>query len=343
MNEFLKGILDGIYALVGNYGWSIVVFTLLIKLILSPFDYKSRVSMRKTTKIQPQIAAIQKKYAKDQDKMNQKMSELYRKEKINPLSSCLPMLLTMPVLFAMFAAMRMMANEQQIQQAFAILQGNAPAVEGWLWIKNVWMPDSPFSPVWPDLSILQQISADRWVAGINALDPAVWSSIQTSISNATGVLIDPAVFKGNLQSYVNAIYTTMSQTPSYVEHVAKLPGFSFNLIITQLEVFRNYNGFFILPVVSAVSQFLMTKMQGGAETAPAASNDPKAQSQQSTSNFMKWFFPLFSLWICAGYNAAFAIYWVASNLFAMAETFAINKYLDMKEKKESIAAEGNVK
>ena len=145
MNEFLKSILDGIYSLVGNYGWSIVLFTMLIRLVLMPFDYKSRVSMRKTTKLQPQINALQKKYAKDQEKLNQKMSELYRKEKINPLSSCLPMLLTLPILYAMFAAMRMIANEQLIQQTFSILQGHEPVLEGWLWVKNVWMPDSPFA------------------------------------------------------------------------------------------------------------------------------------------------------------------------------------------------------
>ena len=111
MNEFLKGILDGINVLFGNYGWSIIVFTVLIRVVLFPFDYKSRVSMRKTTKIQPQMAALQKKYANDKEKLNKKMAELYKKEHINPLSGCLPVLLTMPILFAMFAAMRMIAEE----------------------------------------------------------------------------------------------------------------------------------------------------------------------------------------------------------------------------------------
>ena len=96
MNEFLKGILDGINTVIGNYGWSIVVFTLLLRIVLFPFDYKSRVSMRKTTKLQPQLAALQKKYANDKEKLNRKMSELYKKEKINPLSSCLPRLLPDP-------------------------------------------------------------------------------------------------------------------------------------------------------------------------------------------------------------------------------------------------------
>lgn len=126
MNEFLKGILDGINTVIGNYGWSIVVFTLLLRIVLFPFDYKSRVSMRKTTKLQPQLAALQKKYANDKEKLNRKMSELYKKEKINPLSSCLPMLLTLPILFAMWTALRIIANEQMVSQVFTILQGQTP-------------------------------------------------------------------------------------------------------------------------------------------------------------------------------------------------------------------------
>ena len=59
MSQFLKNILDGINTVFGNYGWSIIIFTLLIKLVLMPFYYKSRVSMRKTTKVQPQLNALQ--------------------------------------------------------------------------------------------------------------------------------------------------------------------------------------------------------------------------------------------------------------------------------------------
>ena len=128
MSQFLKNILDGINTLFGNYGWSIIIFTLLIKLVLMPFDYKSRVSMRKTTKIQPQLTALQKKYANDKEKLNAKTAELYKKEGINPLSSCLPMLLTFPILIAMFNAMRLVANEQMVQQVFSILQNQEPVL-----------------------------------------------------------------------------------------------------------------------------------------------------------------------------------------------------------------------
>ena len=73
INTFLAGILSGINSLVHNYGWSIVVFTILIKLVLLPLDLKSRKSMRRMTSLQPQVAKLQKKYANDKEKLNQKI------------------------------------------------------------------------------------------------------------------------------------------------------------------------------------------------------------------------------------------------------------------------------
>ena len=206
MNEFLKSILDGINSVVGNYGWTIVVFSLLLRLVIFPFDYKSRVSMRKTTKIQPQMTALQKKYANDKDTLNRKMSELYKKEKINPLSSCLPMLLTMPILFAVWAALRMMANEQMVQQVFDILQGKEPVMESWLWVKNLWMPDSPFSAAWPDLNSLRMVTSDIWQNAYNTL-----------VANGANL---PATITydfsdANLQATIQAIYTYMARHDKY--------------------------------------------------------------------------------------------------------------------------------
>ena len=117
MNDFLVAILNGINSVIHNYGWSMVVFTLLIKLILLPLDYKSRKSMRRMTKLQPQIAKLQKKYANDKEKLNQKSAELYRKEGINPMSGCLPLLVSMAILWIMFAAMRTVANTEMASQA----------------------------------------------------------------------------------------------------------------------------------------------------------------------------------------------------------------------------------
>lgn len=328
MNEFLKSILDGINSVVGNYGWTIVVFSLLLRLVIFPFDYKSRVSMRKTTKIQPQLNALQKKYANDKDTLNRKMSELYKKEKINPLSSCLPMLLTMPILFAVWAALRMMANEQMVQQVFDILQGKEPVMESWLWVKNLWMPDSPFSAAWPDLNSLRMVTSDIWQNAYNTL-----------VANGANL---PATITydfsdANLQATIQAIYTYMEQMPEYVKATSNLPGWSFNLLIAQLDLKTMYNGFFILPLLAAGTQFLMNAMQ------PTQATGDANQQAQANSNFMKWFFPLFSLFVCSGYSAVFSLYWVMGNVIGAVQTVGINWYLDRKEKKDATVGEGTVK
>jgi YidC/Oxa1 family membrane protein insertase len=94
---------------VGNFGWSIIVLTILINLVMFPLRHKSAVSMRKMQQIQPQVKAIQDRYAKlkmtdpARQKMNQELMELYRSKGANPASGCVPMLLTFPVLFAFYA------------------------------------------------------------------------------------------------------------------------------------------------------------------------------------------------------------------------------------------------
>ncbi len=94
---------------VGNFGWSIVLLTVLINLVMFPLRHKSVVSMRRMQEIQPEVKAIQDRYAKlkmadpARQKMNAEMMTLYRERGVNPASGCVPMLLTMPVLFAFYS------------------------------------------------------------------------------------------------------------------------------------------------------------------------------------------------------------------------------------------------
>ena len=94
---------------IGNYGWSIIALTALINLAMFPLRHKSVVSMRRMQEIQPEVKAIQDRYAKlkmtdpARQKMNTEMMQLYRERGVNPASGCVPMLLTLPVLFAFYA------------------------------------------------------------------------------------------------------------------------------------------------------------------------------------------------------------------------------------------------
>jgi len=85
-----------------SYGWSIILLTIIIKIILYPLTLKSFTSMKELQKVQPLMKEIQQQYKEDKQKMNQEMMKLYSEHKINPLGGCLPMLLQIPILFALY-------------------------------------------------------------------------------------------------------------------------------------------------------------------------------------------------------------------------------------------------
>lgn len=101
--------LKWVHGFVGNWGWAIIVLTLLINIVIFPLRHRSMVSMKKMQALQPEVKAIQERYAKfkvtdpERQKMNQEMMALYKQKGVNPVAGCIPMLLTMPVLFAFYS------------------------------------------------------------------------------------------------------------------------------------------------------------------------------------------------------------------------------------------------
>ncbi len=95
-------LLDKIFVLIGNWGWAIILLTLLIKLVFYKLSESSYKAMAKMKQFSPRILAIRERYGSDRQKMNQAMMEMYRKEKINPIGGCLPVLVQIPVFIALY-------------------------------------------------------------------------------------------------------------------------------------------------------------------------------------------------------------------------------------------------
>ena len=141
--------LNWIQGIVGNYGWSIVILTIVLNAAMFPLRHKSVVSMRKMQEIQPQAKAIQDRYAHlkttdpSKQKMNQELMALYKERGINPASGCVPMLLTLPVLFGFYSLL-----------TTAIELRGAPFG---LWIQDLSAPDRYYvTPILMGLSQLWQ-------------------------------------------------------------------------------------------------------------------------------------------------------------------------------------------
>jgi len=107
-------VLLWIQDMVGNWGWTIILFTLLVKLVLFPLSYKGMMSMQKLKDLAPKMKELKEKYKGDPAKMNAQMMEMYKKNGANPMGGCLPMLLQIPVFFALY---RVLLNADELQGA----------------------------------------------------------------------------------------------------------------------------------------------------------------------------------------------------------------------------------
>ena len=123
LKQFLALLLTNTDKYVGNFGVSIIIVTILIKIALLPLTLKQDKSMKEMKKIQPELEKLKEKYANDKQMLNIKTMELYKEHKVNPLGGCLPLLIQLPILIALFGVLR---------------NGIIPQDSSFLWLK---LPD----------------------------------------------------------------------------------------------------------------------------------------------------------------------------------------------------------
>jgi YidC/Oxa1 family membrane protein insertase len=103
VSEFLLWAMNSLHALIGNYAWSIIVLTILIKLALWPVQNKATNEMRKMALLSPKMTEMREKFKDDPQKMNQEVMKLYKEYGVNPFSGCLPLLVQIPIFFGFYS------------------------------------------------------------------------------------------------------------------------------------------------------------------------------------------------------------------------------------------------
>ncbi len=193
ISEPLHWVLAKFYALTGNWGFAIILLVLLIKAVffkLSEAQYRSMAKMRK---LQPRIQALKDRYGDDRQKLGQAQMELFQKEKINPLGSCLPMLVQIPVFFALYWVL---VESVELRQA-----------PFFLWIQNLTAPDPYF--VLPILNAATMI-ATQYLTPTTGMDP-----VQAKMMKAMPVVFSVlfAFFPAGLVLYwtVNGMTSLLQQ------------------------------------------------------------------------------------------------------------------------------------
>src|SRR5690554_3090772 len=125
LTDLMSQALEGINSLVGNYGVSIIIFTIIMKLLMYPLSAKQSRSMKEIQEIQPELQKIQDKYKDNKEKQTEEMTKLYQERGINPAAGCLPMILTLVLIFPLYRA----------------IYGLDMTQTSFLWIENLAEPD----------------------------------------------------------------------------------------------------------------------------------------------------------------------------------------------------------
>ena len=134
-------LLSGLYDLIGNYGLSLIVLTIIVKLVLYPFYAKQIKSMMKLSTLQPKMNELQQKYGRDRALLNQKMAEFYKEEGVSMYGGCLPMLIQMIVVMGLFVLLRNPMNYIESDKMLLAIH------ESFLWINDLAQPDKWVLPI----------------------------------------------------------------------------------------------------------------------------------------------------------------------------------------------------
>ena len=325
LNSLLLTVMKTMHSFINNYALTIILFTVLIKLIVMPLNLKSRRSTMRMTSVQPKMQALQEKYKDDQEKLNQKLQELYRKEGVSPMGGCLPMIFSMIILFAMFYALRTFANEQLVAQFLTFYHNPdidpMTLTDGFLWIKNLWMPDTPFATCLPDVQSLQMV------------DFSVWNSVSEKLA-AAGLIPEALSFadRNAVSAFVSEVAAPFIASDVYAPFVAPVAGLgNLNILgIIRFTIYKVGNGWFLLPILSILTQIVMQNLT--MKSQPAA-------AQAGSQKTMLYVMTFMSLYFCAIYNSAFALYWVVSNVYAIVENIAFDRYFKLQDRKAAKAEE----
>jgi YidC/Oxa1 family membrane protein insertase len=165
---------------VGDWGFAIILLTILFRVITFPLVWKQTKSMLEMQKIQPKIKALQEKYKNNKEKQQEEMMKFYKENKVNPFGGCLPLLLQMPLLFALFSVLR-----DNLSQHIATLAPAAQAAAKQWWIL---IPDITMSP--SQVYSIASTAATQTVSAVSGAASAVATSAVVSGAGGTmaGVL-----------------------------------------------------------------------------------------------------------------------------------------------------------
>ena len=286
------------YNLTGSYGVAIILFTLVIKLILLPFQMKSKKSMIRMSRMNGRIQEIQKKYANNQAKMQEEIQKFYAEEGVNPMSGCLWSFIPLPILLALYSIIRqpithfMMLSEEVVEKLISAVSAAGVSLEGIVQMKD-------------GAAVINN--------GITQLMPYGQINLVKAASQFPELT-------GSISGWIDVNYQFLGMDLTSTPWTA-VKSFTFSAAVI---------GLILIPILAGGSQLLFSWLTMKQQPTP---DGPGAGSTKS----MMYMMPLMSVYFAFIMPAALGVYWIAQSVISLVQEQILGKFYNKKLEEEENA------
>ena len=347
-------LLNFLYNIVGNYGFAIILFSLIIKLLMLPLSVKQQKSMKKNNKIQEEMKQIQFKYKNDPEKLNQETMLLYKRENMNPLSGCFSAILQIILLFSVFYLVRSPLTYMKKIDSQTINT----------YIEEIKEAGLSTSTAYPEIEIIREIENIRLIekgeyntSNDNEENTEI---VEQEQSNENTEVIEQEQSNENnteteqLQEE-NKVDTEIINDENISEQSSKIDedvqnnneiDEKINNARVNMEFFgidlskvptASLNDFrvFIIPILYVISSFISIKMTSNMQKKQKEQEKENSESNETdtfdsieqANKSMSLMMPIMSISIASIAPLGLALYWLINNILMIFERIALNKFL----------------
>lgn len=353
MAKFMITINNALGGGVASFGWTVVLFTVILRLILSPLDIWQKVISRRNNKamerMKPQLEALQARYADDKQRLQQEQMALYKKEKYSTMGMCLPTIVTFVVFFVVFAGFRQMVGYQFAKDYKECVKAyNTSIAEQIEANKDAdYIVDNGDGKWDIDDVAKTESGADFYAAAKKNAQHAVYNVYysEDQVTIRSFLWIKNIFVSDNWAQAVPDFATVTGQKGMATSKLTGITIDEYNDVMADVLGTGGYgkegkwNGLLILPILSIALSFLSTKLLSGSQAQPPAppqdaqgEGAEKAQSQQQTMKMMQYVMPIMMGVFALFYSGAFALYMFTSSLCAILFQLTFNLIAKLVDK-----------
>ena len=353
MAKFMIVINNALGGGVASFGWTVVLFTVVLRLILSPLDIWQKVIARKNNKamerMKPQLEVLQARYADDKQRLQQEQMALYKKEKYSTMGMCLPTIVTFVVFFVVFAGFRQMVGYQFAKDYKECVKTyNASIAEQIEQNKDKgFIVDNGDGKYDIDDVAKTEAGAEFYAQAKKNAQHAVYEVYysEDQVTIRSFLWIKNIFVSDNWAQAVPDFATVTGQKGMATSKLTGITIDEYNDVMAEVLGTGGYgkdgkwNGLLILPVLSIALSLLSTKLLSGSQAQPPApaqdaqgEGAEKAKAQQQSMKMMQYVMPIMMGVFALFYSGAFALYMFTSSLCAILFQLTFNLIAKLVDK-----------